>query len=848
MKKYTIFIIIVWFFSNNINAYTSQPLVEIEVTCTAPTTQPTNLTFTNTFCDYSFASFTATSADGYLTIISTSATLTTLPINGSSYEIGNIFGNAKIIGDSAASSVPIYWLNPNTTYYVFVFSYNNIGCGTNKQYNTNVPLVNSFTTQFASSQQPLFQPTNLVFSQPSSTTISGSFTSSGNYSYLVIQSESSILNAAPVERCVYTIGSKIGNGTVISSSISNSFTSNGLIPNKPYYFYIFSYTNLSCNCGTLYKTELPLIGTNSILTTPCNAPTTQPTSLVFSTPTATSVSGSFSPATANNYLIVYSLSSTLSAMPVNGTVYTSGSSIGNSTVLSVGNSTSFNATGLTLGATYYFTVFSLNDFACSNGPQYNTALPLKSSITITTPCTAPTSQPTSLVFSTPTATSVSGSFSPATANNYLIVYSLSSTLSAMPVNGTVYTSGSSIGNSTVLSVSNSTNFNATGLTLGSTYYFTIFSLNDFACSNGPQYNATSPLKSSLTLSSTTLNYYFGNFHSHSEYSDGTGLPSGNFAYADAANCMDFLGISEHNHVAAGMALSNWSLGRAQAVAARTPTFLALYGMEWGVISGGGHVIVYGVPNLLGWDAGQYDTFVAKNDYTGTAGLFKTINNFGGNAFATLAHPNNSDFNGIMSLYNSEADNAIVGSAVENGPSTSTNTTYSDPPTSMSDLPFYRNMLARGYHLGPTIDHDNHNVTHGRTTLGRTVVLASSLTESEILGAMRNMRFYASEDCSAIVNYKINNNTLGSTLTNAGAPNITVTTTTSSPVTSLKIYSGVSGSGTNATVLTSTTSGTINYTHSTLANGSSLYYYIDITESDGKRIITAPIWYTRNDTP
>jgi hypothetical protein len=297
-----------------------------------------------------------------------------------------------------------------------------------------------------------------------------------------------------------------------------------------------------------------------------------------------------------------------------------------------------------------------------------------------------------------------------------------------------------------------------------------------------------------------------------------------------------------------MALSNWSLGRAQAVAARTPTFLALYGMEWGVISGGGHVIVYGVPNLLGWDAGQYDTYVAKNDYTGSSGLFKTINNFGGNAFATLAHPNNSDYNGIMSLYNSEADNAIVGSAVENGPSTSTNTTYSDPPTSMSDLTYYRNMLARGYHLGPTIDHDNHNVTHGHTTLGRTVVLAPSLTENEILGAMRNMRFYASEDCSAIVNFKINNNVIGSIITNSGAPNISVTTTTSSPVTSLKIYYGVSGSGTNANVLTSTTSGTINYTNTSLANGSSQYYYIDITEADGKRIITSPIWYTRNDTP
>ena len=84
------------------------------------------------------------------------------------------------------------------------------------------------------------------------------------------------------------------------------------------------------------------------------------------------------------------------------------------------------------------------------------------------------------------------------------------------------------------------------------------------------------------------------------------------------------------------------------------------------------------------------------------------------------------------------------------------------------------------------------------------------------------------------------------MTAAGTPTITVTTTTTNPVTSLKIYSGVPGSGSNATILTSTTSGSITYTHTALANLTSRYYYIDITESDGKRIVTAPIWYSRND--
>ena len=270
-------------------------------------------------------------------------------------------------------------------------------------------------------------------------------------------------------------------------------------------------------------------------------------------------------------------------------------------------------------------------------------------------------------------------------------------------------------------------------------------------------------------------------------------------------------------------------------------------MEWGITSTGGHVIVYGLDSLVGWEAGQYQIFVPQTSYTGTGGLFDIINRHGQNAFATLAHPNNSDFNGIMTTYNSIANNAIVGSAVENGPSTSTNTTYTDYPSSMLYLSYYRNMLAKGYHIGPTLDHDNHNVTHGHTALSRTVVLSPSLSEADILSSMRLMRFYATEDCSAIVTFKINNQPLGSILTKPGAPSITVTTSTGSAVTSLKLYSGVPGSGSNATILTSVATGSLTYTHAALSNGSTRYYYVDITTADGKRTVTAPIWYTRDDS-
>lgn len=358
--------------------------------------------------------------------------------------------------------------------------------------------------------------------------------------------------------------------------------------------------------------------------------------------------------------------------------------------------------------------------------------------------------------------------------------------------------------------------------------------------------------SNVVVTNGPLNFYFGNLHAHSSYSDGnaddiTKIPADDYAFAKTSLCFDFLGISEHNHVAAGMHLADWAPGIAQATVATTPNFVALHGMEWGTISGGGHVIVYGMDSLVGWDPSENQIFVTKGVYTGTGGLFDIINRHGSNALAYLAHPNTTDYNGLLNgTYDLEADNAVVGTAVESGPAFSINTSYTDPATSMSYLSYFKNMLSKGYHVGPTIDHDNHNFTFGHTAKTRLVILAQSLSENNLLDAMRRMRFYASEDCGARINYSINTEPIGSIITKAGAPTISLGTITTSPVSSVLVMYGEAGSGLAATQLTNITSGTFTFTDNTLANLSQRYYYLDITEADGSRIITAPIWYTRND--
>lgn len=484
------------------------------------------------------------------------------------------------------------------------------------------------------------------------------------------------------------------------------------------------------------------------------------------------------------------------------------------------------------------------------------------------PCIKPGSQPGQLVLQA-TTNSVALNFKPVNdANSYLIIQGSYPALTAIPADNTNYAAGDLIGNAMVIANSNQTSIVIQNLLPASTYYFYIFAANT-NCSQGEQYLTTTPLTGNVTTSITGNQVYFGNLHSHSDYSDGNKdnpgyTPADDYLFAMGAQCMDFLGISEHNHYSfnnnPGTLKSNYHLGSQQAnnFSQNHPNFLALYGMEWGVISGGGHVVVYGdnMDELFGWETNvggvpgnNYDVYVAKNDYTGANGLFKTINDrIAKNTFATLAHPDFTDFGDIANTYNAVADDAIVGTAVASGPAFSSNTTYGNPPTSMYYLPYYQIMLSRGYHLGPLIDHDNHNTTFGKTSYTRTAVVAPALTKTDIIKAMRNMNFYATEDCDSKLDFSINTKMMGSQFADRYAPVINIslsdaTNSTSNAV--ITLMHGAPGSGIIATAIYSVTGNTLTYTDINLPDGFTGYYYADITNGSS-RIISAPIWYTRND--
>ena len=371
------------------------------------------------------------------------------------------------------------------------------------------------------------------------------------------------------------------------------------------------------------------------------------------------------------------------------------------------------------------------------------------------------------------------------------------------------------------------------------------------------------LLSDALFAQTNYTTYYGNLHAHSAYSDGNkdnanATPTDDYSYAHTALCLDFLGISEHNHFSAtnnpGMLLPLYAQGlqQAQAYTNAHPGFVALFGMEWGVISNGGHVVLYGIDSLIGWETlstgNNYDIYVAKSDYQGPNGLFqKIVDRRSLNAFATLAHPNSSDYgNMLYGTYNAIADSAVVGVAVESGPAFSTDTTYSDAPSAMSYLPYYMQALAKGYHVGPTIDHDNHYMTFGKTNGSRLAILATSLSKNSIYEAMRQRRFFATQDCDTKLSLSIQQQVMGSSTSGAMAPTITISAndpSSASVVPTITIMKGEPGSNQVATALKTVTAYNTTFTDTSLYAGKEAYYYIDVT-INGKRSISAPIWYTR----
>lgn len=223
--------------------------------CVAPSAQPTSLAFsgnTNTTSNVSFSA--AAGADKYLVVRSTSSSLSTLPVNGTSYAESDALGNGVVAYSGANTSFVSGDLLPGTTYYFFVFAYNDVNCSGGPTYNTAAPLTASTTT---TTPPACAAPVNSISGlqlTASASSVNGSFTAASDADgYLVIQSTSATLGFTPANGTVYTIGQTTGSGTVIKNGTGTTFVASGLTATTTYYFYVFAENNFSCSGGPMYN-------------------------------------------------------------------------------------------------------------------------------------------------------------------------------------------------------------------------------------------------------------------------------------------------------------------------------------------------------------------------------------------------------------------------------------------------------------------------------------------------------------------------------------------------------------------------------------------------------------------
>jgi hypothetical protein len=367
--------------------------------------------------------------------------------------------------------------------------------------------------------------------------------------------------------------------------------------------------------------------------------------------------------------------------------------------------------------------------------------------------------------------------------------------------------------------------------------------------------------------------YYGNLHSQTNHSDGGGVltsctgaqnpQSGAYGPTDAYNYakgkgLDFLMASEHNHMYDGSDSTNASaspatakslyqsgLSAAASYNTANPGFLALYGMEWGVISNGGHMNIFNSTELLEWEyngSNQLigDTYTAKSDYAALYTLMKTRGWVG-----QFNHPETSGqflVNGVPLGYTADGDEAMVMCEVLNTSAFSTNTLETETSRSTYEGAC-KKALEAGFHVAFSTDQDNHCANWGASYTNRTGVLiptGTALTNASFIDALKARRVFATMDKTSQLVLTANGHVMGERFSNSGTLNLVANfaSTSGKTASTVAIYEGVPGRNGTVTQLSSSANTTI-----TPAVGAH-FYYAKITQNDGNILWSAPVWVTQ----
>jgi hypothetical protein len=371
--------------------------------------------------------------------------------------------------------------------------------------------------------------------------------------------------------------------------------------------------------------------------------------------------------------------------------------------------------------------------------------------------------------------------------------------------------------------------------------------------------------------------YYGNLHSQTRDSDGGGpvatchgaqdpqtAPYGpDAAYPYARNHgLDMLMVSEHNHMYDGSdgtnpdadpvkakAMYQAGLKTARDYSGANPGFLALYGMEWGVIGNGGHLNIFDSDELLGWEKNAKgeliaDTATPKSDYAALYTLMRQRGLTG--QFNHPALTGQFVVNGTPLAYTADGDAVMALCEVVNSSAFSNSENEGETRRSNFEQACNR-LLEAGYHVAFSSNQDNHCANWGASYSNRSAVLIPNgvpLTRASFLEAVRARRVFATMDKDAQVVLSANGHLMGERFDTTGPLRLQVAYASAAghQAATVALMEGVPGRNGDVSQL----SGQADVT--TVPAPGAHFYYAKVTQDDGKVLWSAPVWITQAAQP
>lgn len=363
---------------------------------------------------------------------------------------------------------------------------------------------------------------------------------------------------------------------------------------------------------------------------------------------------------------------------------------------------------------------------------------------------------------------------------------------------------------------------------------------------------------SFTIGEATFQRYFGQLHSHTQYSDGAGSLESALAYVkalpDNAN-VDFVAFTDHsnyfdskNNPNVEAALYDTSLVKdsdpshswatykntvAAFNAANAGKMVAIAGFEMTWSGGPGHINTFNTPGIV---SRNNTTLNNKTKDAGLQAYYKLLSQKeGANSISQFNHPGTTFGNFIdFGYWDAVVDTRMYMVEVGNGEGQIGAGGY------YPSYEQYIMALDKGWHVAPTNNQDNHKGKWGNANDARDVILTDDFSESGIYEALRARRMYATEDKNLDLDYTVNGNMMGSIIDVPEKLNFEIS------------FNDPDRTDSIAKVELVVNSGKVAYTWDSaadLAKGSVsvelapeyTYYFVRVTEGDGDLAVTAPVW-------